>query len=48
MLGHVEVSNSKGTAVVQDAIAKLRLQALTKQNETGHIPKSRKVKKSLR
>nr|CAD2137677.1 unnamed protein product [Meloidogyne enterolobii] len=43
MLGHVDVSNSKGTAVVQDAIAKLRLQALTKQNETGQIPKSRKV-----
>uniref|UniRef100_A0A915MPL4 PID domain-containing protein n=1 Tax=Meloidogyne javanica TaxID=6303 RepID=A0A915MPL4_MELJA len=40
---HVDVSNSKGTAVVQDAIAKLRLQALTKQNETGQIPKSRKV-----
>jgi len=45
MLGHVDVSNSKGTAVVQDAIAKLRLQALTKQNETGQIPKSRKVRK---
>ncbi|KAF7636435.1 PID domain-containing protein [Meloidogyne graminicola] len=44
MFGFVDVSNSKGIAVVQDAIVKLRSQALTKQNETGKIPKTKKIK----